>query len=453
MADPRNFEISDDEPLNINMVSQSNPFNYSNVNPQQGHAQAGERPKLEKAIPEIVFECDDGEPLQLIRVLDNGQFELIEETAQKILEVNGNVGFCCLAGKYRTGKSFLLNRLLNLKGSGFKVSKYVNACTEGIWVWSKPILNERENLHIFFLDTEGLDSTDSNSNRDSKLFALAVIMSSYFMFNLTGVIDENAINQLSLITHIVKNIVIDADHPNNEYSLSYYSPKFLLILRDFMLETRDVKGRLVNPPQYLESSLTEIMNVRNFTDKQRQIRESILTFFKFRDCVTMVRPADSENHLQNLNESPDNVRPEFTREVNRIRDKIYNNCGAKQLQGMNMTARMYIKMVQSFVESINNGAAPNIMDAWSNILENECMLAYQRARATHDTLVDQEFRGDNNTSLTFEGLQITLNKLRDNSFDVFSEVVGVRDKDEDMYIQYYNLLTKYIEEREATITQ
>jgi len=177
-----------------------------------------------------------------------------------------------------------------------------------------------------------------------------------------------------------------------------------------------------------------------------------LTFFKFRDCVTMVRPADSENDLQNLNETTENIRPEFTREVNRIRDKIYNNCGAKQLQGMNMTARMYVTMVQNFVASINNGAAPNIRDAWSNILENECMLAFQKARSTHETLLETEFNGESK-SFSLEQLQATLNRLRDQSFDIFSEVVGVREKDEDMYIQYYNLLTKYIEEREANVTQ
>jgi hypothetical protein len=194
------------------------------------------------------------------------------------------------------------------------------------------------------------------------------------------------------------------------------------------------------------------MNVRNFTEKQRQIRESILTFFKFRDCVTMVRPADSENDLQNLNEATENIRPEFNREVNRIRDKIFNNCGAKQLQGMNMTSRMYITMVESFVGSINNGAAPNIKDAWSNILENECMLAFQKARSVHEHLLEAEFN-NRPKSFTLPQLQATLNKLRDESCDVFWEVGGVRDKDESVYLSYYDKLIKYIEEREANVTQ
>lgn len=102
----------------------------------------------------------------------------------------------------------------------------MNACTEGIWLWSRPIFNERDNLNIFFLDTEGLDSVESSSQQDAKLFALSVLLSSYFMFNSVGAIDENAINQLSLVCHIVKNIAVNANQISNEYELSYYSPKF-----------------------------------------------------------------------------------------------------------------------------------------------------------------------------------------------------------------------------------
>ena len=83
-------------------------------------------------------------------------------------------------------------------------------------MWSKPIYNDKENLYIFFQDTEGLSSIESDPTRDIKLFSLAVILSSYFMFNLTGNIDEEAINQLSLVTHVVNNLVISADEPSEE---------------------------------------------------------------------------------------------------------------------------------------------------------------------------------------------------------------------------------------------
>jgi len=71
----------------------------------------------------------------------------------------GNVSFVSIAGMFRTGKSFLINKLLNLKGRGFKVAPTVDTCTKGLWIWSCPVYNERENMYIFFLDCEGSGST------------------------------------------------------------------------------------------------------------------------------------------------------------------------------------------------------------------------------------------------------------------------------------------------------
>lgn len=40
------------------------------------------------------------------------------------MNYEGNLCFVVLAGKYRTGKSFLLNRLLDLQGEGVKFIFY-----------------------------------------------------------------------------------------------------------------------------------------------------------------------------------------------------------------------------------------------------------------------------------------------------------------------------------------
>ena len=51
---------------------------------------------------------------------------------------NDHVGVIAVAGKYRTGKSFLLNRILlqQEKEFGFGVGPTINPCTKGLWVWN-----------------------------------------------------------------------------------------------------------------------------------------------------------------------------------------------------------------------------------------------------------------------------------------------------------------------------
>ena len=66
-----------------------------------------------------------GEPIQLIKITEYGMIQANPSALDLIASCDLPVGFCCLAGKYRTGKSFLLNKLLRLEGQG--VNYYKNS--------------------------------------------------------------------------------------------------------------------------------------------------------------------------------------------------------------------------------------------------------------------------------------------------------------------------------------
>lgn len=83
---------------------------------------------------------------------------MLPEALEILAGYNEPVGFASLAGKTRTGKSCLLNRLLHIKGEGvslslckFRVDSSTSSCTEGIWMWSDPFRNEKYNNLIFFI--------------------------------------------------------------------------------------------------------------------------------------------------------------------------------------------------------------------------------------------------------------------------------------------------------------
>jgi len=62
---------------------------------------------------------------------------LTEEAKSILKPIVGPIAIITIAGAYRQGKSFLLNRLLLGVKQGFDVGGSINACTKGIWVWSK----------------------------------------------------------------------------------------------------------------------------------------------------------------------------------------------------------------------------------------------------------------------------------------------------------------------------
>ena len=64
-----------------------------------------------------------------------------------------------MAGLYRTGKSYLMNRVILNRSSGFGVGPTVNPCTKGLWIWAEPI-KTHDNKTVLVIDTEGLGALD-----------------------------------------------------------------------------------------------------------------------------------------------------------------------------------------------------------------------------------------------------------------------------------------------------
>lgn len=82
----------------------------------------------------------------------------------------------------------------------------MNPCTKGLWLWKKVIPSETENMDIILIDTEGFGGMDENVNHDSRIFLFSLLCSSFFIYNSVGNIDENALNNLSLIINLAKDI-------------------------------------------------------------------------------------------------------------------------------------------------------------------------------------------------------------------------------------------------------
>lgn len=97
--------------------------------------------------------------------------------------------------------------LLDQKKSGFQVGPTINPCTKGLWLWKKTIQSPTdEDMDIILIDTEGFGGMDENANHDSKIFLFSLLLSSFFIYNSVGSIDENALNTLNLVINLAKDI-------------------------------------------------------------------------------------------------------------------------------------------------------------------------------------------------------------------------------------------------------
>ena len=88
-----------------------------------------------------------------------------------------------------------MNRFMNT-GAGFALGHTPQAKTKGIWIWIRPHpMHSRQSLVL--LDTEGLyDPKKHDKTHDLNLVSLAVLLSSCFIYNVTGILDDIIVNEL-----------------------------------------------------------------------------------------------------------------------------------------------------------------------------------------------------------------------------------------------------------------
>lgn len=294
----------------------------------------------------------------------------------------------------------------------------MNPCTKGIYVWGRPIVVEREEegpMSILLVDTEGIGSIQQDQTYDVKIFSLAVLLSSYFVYNSMSIIDERALDGLSLVVNLTKQISVRSHTTNKSTAnsgnggaksvqngkggksseraststsssssssssslpsssssasvaeLGEYFPHFLWLLRDFALDLVDERGTPITSSQYLEQALRERPE-SSAQQSKNAIRSAIKNLFRDRDCVTLVRPVVDERQLKTIDSLPYNqLRPEFREQSEELVQKILDEVPPKQIHGHNLTGDSFVQLLRLYVQAINSGAVASIQSAWESL--------------------------------------------------------------------------------------
>jgi hypothetical protein len=212
--------------------------------------------------------------------------------------VEGTLSIVVVCGAYRTGKSYLINRVLLGRSDGFGVGSTIDACTKGLWMWSK-VLKCQDYLgvptNLLIIDSEGLSSCDQDGTADSNLFALSVLLSSLLIYNSMGAIDEGSIDCLAVVSHISK--LLQGKVQGEAVPAEGSSPDFYWVLRDFSLQLllkyicmACSNGTPITEDEYLENSLK---SNKSSSDEHNKIRKALMNFFPNRHCCSLIRPTTS----------------------------------------------------------------------------------------------------------------------------------------------------------------
>ena len=185
----------------------------------------------EKTIPRISRMQSKLEGPSALNLIEFRRDKLVlnEEALQVIKNIKEDLIIVFIFGKEKTGKSFLMDLLINSKIKnnikisnslvssknikGFKVNSTFNTLEgnhRGIYFFSSPIDKDNSTEKILFFDSEGINSENIlQQTLESKLLALMIIISSLFIYNTSGDIDSNSLNNLQFIVQLTDSINIE----------------------------------------------------------------------------------------------------------------------------------------------------------------------------------------------------------------------------------------------------
>lgn len=306
----------------------------------------------------------DSSAIQLIEYNPDKETYSLSRIGKAVLEEqSAPFGVISIYGPYRTGKSTLLNKCLlgSQDGAKFEVGNSVAACTKGIWMHRHPVRTPT-GLPVYILDIEGAFSFDATNDHDSNLFALALLLSSFFIYNSVKSIDSIAVKNLSFVTNLSKKL-----HSNAESS-SFF-PQLLWLIRDFSLNLETERGEPLSADQYLEDSLAKL-------DGQNSSIVTVLNeTFSTRHCRTLVRPCFAEEDLVQLNQDEAGVmRAEFKDGLVELEKFVYSRVTAKTdplREDKFLSGTQLCALITRYTESINSGTLPRLGDMWEVICKQQ----------------------------------------------------------------------------------
>ncbi|XP_066499376.1 guanylate-binding protein 1-like [Hoplias malabaricus] len=312
-------------------------------------------------------------PICLINNTEDGGLEVCGEALEILDQITQPVVVVAVVGLYRTGKSYLMNRLAG-KQTGFPLGSTIESKTKGIWMWCVPHPLKKDHT-LVLLDTEGLgDVKKGDEKHDVWIFCMAVLLSSTLVYNSLGTIDNTALEKLYYVTELTEHIKVkskpksDDEMYNPSLEFMRVFPSFIWAVRDFSLQLK-LDGKPITADEYLENAL-KLNPGDKPNDIKSKTRRSLQEFFAVRKCFVFERPASSKKMVDMEMLTDAALDNDFVKEADAFCSYIYNNSSPKTMRGgLGVSGRMLATLAQTYVEAISSGQVPSLDNAVESLAQ------------------------------------------------------------------------------------
>ena len=217
----------------------------------------------------------------------------------------------------------------------------------------------------------------ADANHDIPIFTLSVLLSSTFIFNNKGTLDEGSLDSLSVIAKLAEKVAVRAGNKtSSKDTLSSVFPQFVAVLRDFHLNLMN-EGSEITSDEYLEQALNEMPGGESGRNSVRKVlREAFLD----RKCFPLPFPATGA--LSNLKLS--RCAPCFREAMGGLTTHLHAHTPIKSFGQRAVTGSVLLGMLEAWVNAINGGAVPNIYTTLERVIDTIHASATASSLAAYD---------------------------------------------------------------------
>jgi hypothetical protein len=376
---------------------------------------------------------------------DTINFQVKKEGTDVLRSIKNDIVVIACAGTFREGKSYLLNRLFG-STSAFALGPYGYSETKGLWLWKGPTVewdDGRKRTYVL-LDCEGMggyitdkslpveerllpkNQTAVNPQYDARLFAISMLLSSYFMLNSKNVANTDTLGKLKGLAQLSRYVAPEVGK-EGEF------PRLMWVLRDVMLNI----GR--DADEYISG----VVN-----DGKEVAVQVLRDMFSNIGGFVFPTPIDSQNNLPYMDKVPiEHVRPQFNAFIELLQQRVFGEAQPKQRKSANgnstsrFTGEELAILLEKYVEAINAGKAPDIPSVWESVALGKCREVGDEVVAKYKSAMEQAIapKDEKKAALSttaFSDLHVATCKKAIEYFESNAPESGAKD---DIYFEVFEM--------------
>eukprot|EP01084_Bolivina_argentea_P010406 19377_1 len=323
--------------------------------------------------------------LQLITQDDSGYLHVEEDVAHLLSQINGSIGVVSIVGPYKTGKSYLLNQLIDPTSTNiqpFGVGATVQPHSKGLSIFAYQnkndirlkIENEGFNKNdkfpdiILFIDTVGLFAPHNTEQSDARIVSLSTLISSILIFNHMNIVNSYEIERFNFIVQYSRAVPSN-NGLNEDINWQQFQPHLLWIVRDFFLQLKNENNIPIDENQWLFDLLSRVDNGIKLYD-----------LFNSINVFTMPKPTLENNNqlLQNLINNPQSRTKAFNMQIHKLRNYVFNNLEYKTFDGSKpINSKILVNLIHTCVRRLNSDTTLDSISSMQNLIDaiNEELIA------------------------------------------------------------------------------